>query len=58
MVQFECHPEPASFAQRGIWASRAKGRGFCDQQTRVWLATLFKLTHYPENRSLFSYPIN
>jgi tetratricopeptide (TPR) repeat protein len=27
---FDCHPEQAFFAQRRIWASRAKCRGFCD----------------------------
>jgi tetratricopeptide (TPR) repeat protein len=27
---FDCHPEQGFFAQRRIWASRAKCRGFCD----------------------------
>src|ERR1700688_4793365 len=26
----DCHPEQASFAPRGIWASRAKRRVLCD----------------------------
>ncbi len=30
MVEFDCHPEQAFFAQRGIWASRAKRRVLCD----------------------------
>jgi hypothetical protein len=29
-MQSCCHPEQAFFAQRGIWASRAKRRVFCD----------------------------
>jgi len=28
----DCHPEQAFFAQRGIWASRAMCRAFCDTQ--------------------------
>jgi hypothetical protein len=28
VVQFDCHPEQAVLAQRGIWASRAKLRRF------------------------------
>jgi hypothetical protein len=28
MVQFDCHPEQACFAQRRIWASRAQNRAF------------------------------
>jgi len=30
MVQFDCHSEQAFFAQRRIWASRAKRRASCD----------------------------
>ena len=30
MVQFDCHPEQAAFAPRGIWASRALRRVLCD----------------------------
>ena len=41
MLEFDCHPEQAFFAQRGIWASRAKqpalseprGRVLCDART-------------------------
>jgi hypothetical protein len=30
MLELDCHPEQAFFAQRGIWASRAKRRVLCD----------------------------
>jgi len=30
MVQFDCHSEQAFFAQRRIWASRAKRRASCN----------------------------
>jgi len=30
MKHFDCHPEQAFFAQRGIWASRAMCRVLCD----------------------------
>ncbi len=33
MLEFDCHPEQAFFAQRGIWASRAKRRVSCDART-------------------------
>ena len=33
MHGFDCRPEQASFASRGIWASRAKCRVLCD--TRI-----------------------
>src|SRR5580658_3623749 len=35
-----CHPEQASFAQRGIWASRAKRRVLCD-------AIIARLARFP-----------
>ena len=38
--QFDCHPEQASVAQRGIWACR-----FAPARERH--ASLFKLTHLP-----------
>ena len=46
VVQFDCHPEPASFAQRGIWASRVKCRGFCDTTIARLARFLIKLHHY------------
>ncbi len=43
VVQFDCHPEQAFFAQRRIWASRAN-HGSCPERAqategRVWLAS-------------------
>src|SRR5271166_1312691 len=43
--QFDCHPEQASFAQRGIWASRAKRRVLCDALIARLVRFLIKLTH-------------
>ena len=45
--QFDCHPEQASFAQRGIWASRAKRRVLCDALIARLARFLIKLTHTP-----------
>ena len=40
-LTFDCHPEQALFAQRGIWASRAKrSRSLRPHQSRAWLASL------------------
>jgi len=46
-VQFDCHPEQAALAPRGIWASRAVCRGCCDTIRRVWLASLPNCTTTP-----------
>jgi hypothetical protein len=43
---FDCHPEQAFFAQRGIWASRAMRRVLCDATPSVWLASLPKLPYF------------
>src|SRR5437773_390154 len=45
MVQFDCHSEQAFFAQRRIWASRAKRRASCDAILRVWPASLQTAPH-------------
>ena len=48
VVQFACHPEQAVFAQRRIWASRAKRRVLCDAEIARLARFLFKLHHYPQ----------
>ncbi len=56
MLEFDCHPEQAFFARRGIWASRAKqpalsqrsapkGRALCD-------AIIARLARFLMNHSL------
>src|SRR5271166_4092381 len=40
-----CHPEQASFAQRGTWASRATRRGFCHAIIARLARFLIKLGH-------------
>jgi len=63
VIPSDCHPEQASFAQRGIWASRATGvpdtPGFgvagwanrCeftnDEKPRAWLASLLASGYRP-----------
>jgi hypothetical protein len=42
MVQLDCHPEQAFFAQRRIRASRANCRALCGSITRVRLASLLQ----------------
>jgi A/G-specific adenine glycosylase len=49
VVQFDCHPEQAWFAKRGIWASRAKGRVLCDPTIARLARFLTKLHHYPSS---------
>jgi hypothetical protein len=44
VVQFDCHPEQAFFAQRRIWASRAKRRISCDAIIARLARSLTKLT--------------
>jgi len=46
VVQFDCHPEQAFFAQRRIWASRAKRRVLCDAIIARLAHLLTKLHHY------------
>jgi len=54
VVQFDCHPEQAFFAQRGacpelaegIWASRAKGHVLCNPIIARSARFLTKLHHY------------
>jgi hypothetical protein len=46
MGHFDCHPEQAAFAQRGIWASRALRRAFCDATIARLSRFLFNLTQY------------
>jgi len=43
VVQLDCHPEQAFFAQRGIWASRAMCRVLCDTQIARLARFLIKL---------------
>src|SRR5882724_5870681 len=46
VVQFDCLPEQAFFAQRRIWASRAKRRVLCDAIIARLAHLLTKLHHY------------
>jgi hypothetical protein len=46
VVQFDCHPEPALFAQRRIWAIRAMRRVLCDAITARLDRFPIKLHHY------------
>ena len=46
VVHFDCHPEQAFFAQRRIWASRAKGYVLCDPIVARLARFLVKLHHY------------
>jgi hypothetical protein len=46
MLEFDCHPEQAFFAQRGIWASRAMWRAFCDTIIARLARFLTKLNRY------------
>ncbi len=45
MLEFDCHPEQAFFARRGIWASRAKPRVLCE-------AIIERLARFLMNHSL------
>jgi hypothetical protein len=47
MAQFDCHPEQAFFAQRGIWASRAMRRALGDAIIARLARFLIELSHYP-----------
>jgi len=47
VAQFDCHPEQAFFAQRGIWASRAMRRALCDAIIARLARFLIELSHYP-----------
>jgi hypothetical protein len=59
VVQFDVFLERAQFASKepvpsvveGILASRAKPRVFAAHEPRVWLASLSKLHHYPQQTS-------
>ena len=45
VTQFDCHPEQAAFAPRGIWASRATvASSRATSKSRVWLASLLNCT--------------
>jgi hypothetical protein len=44
-AQLDCHSEQAFFAQRGIWASRAKRRALCAIIARL-ARFLIELSHY------------
>jgi hypothetical protein len=46
VVRFDCHPEQALFAQRGIWASRAMRRVLCDAIVARLARFRIKLSHY------------
>jgi len=46
-MQFDCHPEQAVFAPRGIWASRALRRALCDTTIARLARFLTKLHRYP-----------
>ncbi len=58
--RFDCHPEQASFAQRGIWAGRFAPPGprktlllrLLGERVRERHASKFKLTHYRRNSIL------
>jgi len=52
VVQFPCHPEQAFFAQRRIWASRAKRRVSCGAIIARLARFLTKLHHYRKSRIL------
>ena len=52
-VQFDGHPEQAFFAQRRIWASRAKGRALCDPTIARLARFPAKLHHYRQPRRTF-----
>jgi hypothetical protein len=45
VAQLDCHPEQAFFAQRGIWASRAKRRALCDAIIARLARFLIELSH-------------
>src|SRR5208283_3491179 len=44
--QFDCHPEQAFFAQRGIWASRTLRRVLCDAIIARSARFLIELSRY------------
>jgi alanyl-tRNA synthetase len=46
VAQFDCHPEQALFAQRGIWASRAMRRVLRDEIIARLARFRIKLSHY------------
>ena len=46
MKHFDCHPEQAFFAQRGIWASRAMRRVLCDAIIACLARFLIELNRY------------
>src|SRR5215470_6538576 len=48
VVLFACHPEQAYFAQRRIWAIRAKRRALRDAIIARLDRFRFKLHHYPQ----------
>jgi hypothetical protein len=52
VAQFDCHPEQALFAQRGIWASRAMRRVLCDAIIARLACFRIKLSHYPGRLAL------
>src|SRR5581483_1381380 len=62
MLRHVCHPEQASFAQRGIWASRAIAIERCMRyrtRSRVRLASLLRLTcHLPAELARMPCAIN
>jgi hypothetical protein len=47
MLECDCHPEQAFFAQRRIWASRAECRVLCDTANARLARSLIKLDLYP-----------
>jgi hypothetical protein len=55
-VALDCHPEQAFFAQRGIWASRAKGRALCGPII-ARLARFLELSHNGRAFTNFSPPL-
>jgi hypothetical protein len=48
VAQFDCHPEQAFFAQRGIWASRAMRRVLCDANNRAFGSLPYQTEPLPD----------